>query len=236
MIQGKYFILCLQAAISKVPQNLLMCFATLFICLIIGMGIALIRTYRVPVIAPMLDVVIALCKAFPANLILLICIMVYTNTFNDVIKALHLKITIRDVNLIYIAIVALCIVCLPGISEVLRSGLMAIPRGQFEAGYAIGMTSFQTFRDIILPQMFRVIIPMLTNSTLSLMKTTALVNVMGVSDILKGATDAATDAYCFLEAYLAAAIVFWVIGVIIEKIGKSLEKSFSKSVKQMAMR
>ena len=84
--------------------------------------------------------------------------------------------------------------------------------------------------------MFRVIIPMLTNSTLSLMKTTALVNVMGVSDILKGATDAATDAYCFLEAYLAAAIVFWVLGVIIEKIGKSLEKSFSKSVKQMAMR
>lgn len=62
------------------------------------------RTYRVPIIAPILDVVIALCKAFPANLILLICIMVYTNTFNDVIKALHLKITIRDVNLIYIPI------------------------------------------------------------------------------------------------------------------------------------
>ena len=169
-------------------------------------------------------------KAFPANLILLICVMVYTYTFNDIIALLHLDITIRDVNLIYIAILGLIIVTLPGTSEVLRSGLLAIPRGQFEAGYAVGMTAFQTFRDIILPQMFRVIIPMLTNSTLSLMKATALVNVMGVSDILKGATDAAMDAYCYLEAYVAAALVFWVLGFLIEKVGRGLEAHFGKSV------
>lgn len=232
MIEGRYFILCLQAAIEKIPKNLVMCLATLVICTSLGMFIALARTYRVPVLAPVLDALIALCKAFPANLILLICIMVYTYKFNDFIAFFHLNMTIRDVDLIYIAIFALCIVALPGISEVLRSGLLAIPKGQFEAGYAVGMTAFQTFRDIILPQMFRVVVPTLTNSTLSLMKTTALVNVMGVSDILKGATDAAQDAYCFLEAYLAAAIVFWVIGIIIEQISKALERYFSKSVKQ----
>ena len=66
------------------------------------------------------------------------------------------------------------------------------------------------------------------------MKTTALVNVMGVSDILKGATDAAQDAYCFLEAYLAAALVFWVLGFVIECISKLTENYFSKSVKQIA--
>ena len=170
----------------------------------------------------------AVTKAFPANLILLICVMVYTYTFNDIIALLHLDITIRDVNLIYIAILGLIIVTLPGTSEVLRSGLLAIPRGQFEAGYAVGMTAFQTFRDIILPQMFRVIIPMLTNSTLSLMKATALVNVMGVSDILKGATDAAMDAY------VAAALVFWVLGFLIEKVGRGLEAHFGKSVKRAA--
>ncbi len=106
--------------------------------------------------------------------------------------------------------------------------------GQFEAGYAVGMTAFQTFRDIIFPQMFRVVIPPLTNSILSLLKMTALVNVMGVSDILKSATDAATESYAYLEAYTAAALVFWVLGIVIEQISKMLEKYFAKSVKQIA--
>lgn len=234
MIQSKYFMLCLQAAISKIPRNLTMCFVTLLICSVLGLLIALVRTYRIPVLTPVLDVFIALCKAFPANLVMLICVMVYTYKFNDLIAMLHLKMTIRDVDLIYIAIVALTIVALPGISEVFRSGLLSISKGQFEAGYAVGMTAFQTFRDIIFPQMLRIVVPTLTNSTLSLMKTTALVNVMGVSDILKGATDAAQDAYCFLEAYLAAALVFWVIGFIIERVSKFTESYFSRSVKQIA--
>ncbi|MEZ3434591.1 MAG: ABC transporter permease subunit [Lachnospiraceae bacterium] len=195
---------------------------------------ALVRTYRLPVISKVLDVFMALCKAFPANLILLICIMIYTYKFNDFAAFFHLDVNIRDVNLIYIAILGLTIVSLSGISEVLRSGLIAIPKGQFEAGYAVGMTAFQTFRDIIFPQMFRVVIPPLTNSILSLLKITALVNVMGVSDILKSATDAATESYAFLEAYVAAALVFWVLGIIIERISKMLEKYFAKSVKQIA--
>jgi len=58
--------------------------------------------------------------------------------------------------------------------------------------------------------------------------------VMGVSDILKGATDAAMDAYCYLEAYVAAALVFWVLGFLIEKVGRGLEAHFGKSVKRAA--
>ncbi len=216
-----------------VKVNVLFCRCPV-ICVVLGMLAALVRTYRLPVISKVLDVFMALCKAFPANLILLICIMIYTYKFNDFAAFFHLDVNIRDVNLIYIAILGLTIVSLSGISEVLRSGLIAIPKGQFEAGYAVGMTAFQTFRDIIFPQMFRVVIPPLTNSILSLLKITALVNVMGVSDILKSATDAATESYAFLEAYVAAALVFWVLGIIIERISKMLEKYFAKSVKQIA--
>lgn len=230
----EFLLLCLKAAVKMIPRNLIMCFSTLLICMVLGMLIALVRTYRVPVLAPIFDMLMALCKAFPANLVLLICIMTYSYKFADVVNWLHLDINIKDVNLIYVAIVGLTIVALPGISDVLRSGLIAIPRGQFEAGYAIGMTSFQTFRDIIFPQMFRVIIPPLTNSTLSLMKTTALVYVMGVADILSSSTNAAFSSSCYLEAYTAAAIVFWIIGAIIEKVGAILECEFSKSVKQIA--
>ena len=71
-MQAKYFWMCLEAAVQKIPQNLIMCFSTLLICLVIGLFIALARIYRVPVLAPVLDVLLALTKAFPANLILLI--------------------------------------------------------------------------------------------------------------------------------------------------------------------
>lgn len=234
VVYGKYFWLCFEAAAHQIPQNLIMCFTSLMICMVLGMIVALVRVYRIPVVAPIMDVLTALCKAFPANLILLICFMIYTYKFNDIIALLHLNITIRDVNLIYIAILGLIIVAFPSVSEVLRSGLIAIPKGQFEAGYAVGMTIFQTFRDIIFPQMFRTIIPPLTNTTLSLMKTTALVNVVGVLDILKASTDAAFEAYCYLEAYIAAALIFWMIGIVIEKIGVMLEIHFGKSVKRIA--
>lgn len=233
-MQAKYFMICLEAAISKIPQNLIMCFSTLAICIILGTGIALIRHFRVPYLAPVFDVIISLTKAFPTNLTLLMIFMIYTLTFNDIIALFNLSITIRDVNMIYIAILGLIIVMMPGISETIRGGLRAIPKGQYEAGYAIGLTGFQTFRDIIFPQVFRVIIPTLTNSTLSLMKATALVNVIGVSDVLKGATDAAMDAYCYLEAYVAAAMVFWVLGVLIEKVGHALEAHFNKNLKRIA--
>ena len=233
-MKAQYFFLCLEAAIRKIPQNLIMCFSTLAICLALGMVIALIRTYRIPVLAPLLDILMAVTKAFPANLILLICIMAYTYTFNDIVTFLHLNITIRDVNLIYIAIVGLIIVSLPGISEVLRGGLLGIPKSQFEAGNSVGMTAFQSFGDIIVRDMLRVIIPVLTNSILTLMKSTALVNVMGVSDILRGSIEGATDGYCYLEAYVAAALVFWVLGFMIEKIGRMLEARFNKGIRQIS--
>ena len=93
------------------------------------------------------------------------------------------------------------------------------------------MTPLQTFRDIILPQVLAVSIPNLTNLTLSLMKATALVSVIGVSDILKGAQDAATMAYSFLEAYAAAALVFWGLGALIEQVGSRLEKHFARTTR-----
>ena len=234
MIDAKYFWIGFEAAFTKIPRNLILCFVTLAICCVLGMGIALIRTYHVPFFGHFFDLLIPLGKAFPANLIMLICIMVYTYKFNDVKEFFHLNITIRDVNLVYIAIFALVIVSLPGISELFRSGLKAVSKDQFEAGYAVGMSFMQTFRDIVFPQMIRVVIPNLTNTTLSLMKTTALVNVMGVSDILKEAQDTASIAYCYLEAYLAATVIFWGLGIIIEQTGKILEKYFSKSVKLIA--
>ncbi|MGL6199608.1 MAG: amino acid ABC transporter permease [Lachnospiraceae bacterium] len=224
MINFHYFFNSLRAAISYIPQNLYICVLTVFICMILGTLIAMLRVYKVPFFKPVMDILMALLKAFPANLVLLIVFLLFTNNFNKLSAFFKLNISIQEVNNLYIAIIALIICSLSGISEVIRSGLLSIDKGQYEAGYSVGMTRAHTFLRIILPQAVKAVIPPLTNSVLSVMKTTALVSVIGVVDIMNGALIAANYAYSYLEAYLAAALVFWVIGLILESLSQFAEK------------
>ncbi len=234
MIDMGYFWTCLKAAISYIPQNLFMSLCTLVICVLLGTVIALARVFRVPVAKQVFDVVIALCKAFPANLVLLIVYLLVTNNFAAIMAFFHLNISIQDLNMTVIAIAALVICCLSGISEVIRGGLQAIDKGQYEAGEAMGLTWMQTFLHIIVPQVVRTVVPPLTNSILSLLKATALVSVIGVMDIMNGALIAANQSYSYLEAYIAAALVFWVLGLLLERLSKLVERHFGKSVKDLA--
>ena len=234
MINFTYFMTCLKAAVHYIPQNFILTFWTLLVSIIIGTLIAMCRSYNVPVAKQIFTALMALGKALPTNLVLLVCMMLYTNNFARVTKALHINVSIKNVSLNYVAVFALVICVVPSISEVIRGGLLSVNKGQYEAGYSIGLTKAQTFFNIILPQVIRVIIPPLTNSILSLMKTTALVSVIGVFDILNGAKTAASEAYCYLEAYIAAALVFWVIGFVLEQISRRVEKQFNRSVKILA--
>lgn len=224
----------LKAAIAAIPLNFILVFWTLLFSVILGSLMAMARVYRIPVLNQLCTAVMALCKALPTNLVLLIIMLIYTNNFAKITKALGLHISIKDVSMNYVAVVALVICSLPGISEVIRGGLISVHKGQYEAGYSIGLTKAQTFFHIIVPQVIRVIVPPLTNSILSLVKTTALVSVIGVMDILNSSTTAAAVAYSYLEAYIAAALVFWVIGIILEKISSRVERYFTRSVKIVA--
>ena len=81
--------------------------------------------------------------------------------------------------------VALGVVFSSYASEVFLSAFRAIPRGQYEGGYAVGLTSGQTMRLVVLPQLIRIALPGLANLWLILLKDTALVSVIGLSDILR---------------------------------------------------
>ena len=75
-------------------------------------------------------------------------------------------------------------------AEIYRAGIDAIPRGQFEAGQAIGLSTFDLMRDVVLPQAIRIVIPPLTNNSINVMKDTALASVVAMPDLLKQATQA----------------------------------------------
>ena len=96
-------------------------------------------------------------------------------------------------------------------SEIMRAGIQSIPRGQVYAGQAMGMTYGQNMRLVVLPQAFRNMLPVLLTQTIILFQDTSLVYAIGAYDLLKGFVTAGKIYGRPEEAYLLAAIVYFVV-------------------------
>lgn len=88
------------------------------------------------------------------------------------------------------AALALTVVSGAYTAEIFRAGIEAIPRGQFEASQALGLSFRYMMRDVVLPQAIRIVIPPLTNNSINVIKDTALASVVAMPDLLKQATQA----------------------------------------------
>ncbi|WP_334154677.1 amino acid ABC transporter permease [Tepidimonas sp.] len=96
-------------------------------------------------------------------------------------------------------------------SEIVRAGIQSIPRGQVYAGQALGLTYGQNMRFVILPQAFRNMLPVFLTQTIILFQDTSLVYAIGAYDMLKGFEVAGKNYGRPIEAYLAAAVVYFAI-------------------------
>ena len=96
-------------------------------------------------------------------------------------------------------------------SEIMRAGIQSVPRGQVFAGEAMGMTYGQNMRLVILPQALRNMLPVLLTQTIILFQDTSLVYAIGAYDMLKGFEVAGKNFGRPIEAYLAAAVVYFVM-------------------------
>ena len=96
-------------------------------------------------------------------------------------------------------------------SEIMRAGIQSVPKGQVQAGYAVGMTYPQTMQLIVLPQAFRNMLPVLLTQTIILFQDTSLVYAIGAYDLLKGFEIAGKNFNRPVETYLVAALVYFVI-------------------------
>ena len=97
--------------------------------------------------------------------------------------------------------------------EIMRAGIQSIPRGQVQAAQALGMTYWTSMKDIILPQAFRNMLPVLLTQTIILFQDTSLVYVISVTDFLGAASKVAQRDGRLVEMYLFAAIVYFVISL-----------------------
>lgn len=112
-------------------------------------------------------------------------------------------------------------------AEIYRAGIQSIDRGQYEAAKTLGFTRTQTMFKIIIPQTIRRIIPPVSNETITLVKDTALANVIAVPELLKAAKDA-TSRDANVTAYFIVAVFYLLITFVLTLGYRYLEKRFSR--------
>lgn len=112
-------------------------------------------------------------------------------------------------------------------SEIMRAGIQSISRGQVYAGQAVGLTYAQNMRYVILPQAFRNMLPVLLTQTIILFQDTSLVYAIGAYDLLHGFEVAGKNYARPVEAYLAAAVVYFAICFSLSMVVKRLQQKIA---------
>jgi general L-amino acid transport system permease protein len=114
------------------------------------------------------------------------------------------------------------------LAEVIRGGLQALPRGQYEAADALGLSYWQTQGKIILPQALKIAIPPIVNTFIGLFKDTSLVAIVSLTDLLLATRQALGDPewrQYFIEAYIFISVIYWVFCYFMSKYSQHLERT-----------
>ena len=111
--------------------------------------------------------------------------------------------------------------------EIFRAGIQAIPKGKYEAAHTLGMNYVQTMRRIVLPQVIRIILPPISNETITLVKDTSLVYVLAMNDLMRTARNLVQRDFN-ITPFIVAGCFYLFATLILTLIFERLEKHFSK--------
>lgn len=119
------------------------------------------------------------------------------------------------------------------ISEIMRGGILSVDSGQMEGGRAMGLSFSATMMKIVIPQAVKNIIPTLGNEFIALIKETSVVSFVGATDLYKAFNTAGTNSYEFMVPYLAMALIYIVMVLVITLLIKLIERRMRKGDKSM---
>ncbi len=111
--------------------------------------------------------------------------------------------------------------------EIFRAGIQAIPKGQYEAAKTLGMNYVQTMKRIILPQVFKIILPPVSNETITLVKDTSLIYVLAMNDLLRTTRNLVQRDFNIMP-FVVAAVFYLVMSMILTYGFNKLEKHFAR--------
>jgi polar amino acid transport system permease protein len=192
--------------------------ATLAVCtlpvgLVVGFFLAIAKQTKEPYLRAAADIYTTLFRGLPELLTLTIVYYGLQEALQALLQNFGYEGKI-EINAFVAGMIALGIVFAAYCSEVLQSAFKAIPLGQYEGGYAIGLSKGKTMRLVVLPQLVRIALPGLGNLWMTLLKDTALVSIIGLSDIMRQTQIAARVSKQAFFFYGVACLLFLVLAIL----------------------
>ena len=204
-----------QYLLKGLGNTLLITFFAVIIGILIGFLIAIVRTSHdrngsLPLLNGICRLYLTIIRGTPVMVQLLIIYYVILANINT--------------SKILVAVVAFGLNSAAYVAEIVRSGIMAVDIGQFEAGRSLGLNYNQTMRSIILPQAVKNILPALCNEFISLLKETSISGYIGLMDLTKGGDIIRSTTFQAMIPLISVAIIYLVMVVGLSKIVGILER------------
>lgn len=218
----KYVWTYVRLVVAYIPSTLEILVFSLLLALILGTIAAIIRLNRVPVLNPVIRVIMSFVRGTP----------VITQLF---IIYFGLPQILRNMGLDVSGVPGYVFVIITygfnigaAVAENLRAAFASIGKGQKEAAYTVGLNSFDAYRLIIVPQAMLVAVPNFSNIFVAALKNTSLAFSVGVVEMMSRARLLGGSSFHFLEAYLSAAIIYYVMYLVISFAFRMLERYLSR--------
>ncbi|WP_159884952.1 amino acid ABC transporter permease [Paenibacillus puerhi] len=213
--------LFLPKLLAYLHVTLFILFVSLLTGIVIGSILALIRLYKVPVLSKAVVVFVSFMRGTP---ILIQLFLVYYG-LPELLRMLGVDLS--NVHALAFVILTYGLHIAAFFSEIARSAVVTVERGQLDAAYAIGMTGREAFLRIVLPQALIVALPNMGNLVISSLKDTSLAFSLGVMDMSGRAETLGTTNH-YLEIYMALAVIYYAVSLTLEKLFAWAERRFQR--------
>ena len=185
-------------------------FATVF-GILLGIITAIIRINKIPVLNQIMGIYISFMRGTP----MLVQMMLVYYGLPAILEGLF-QWNINRWDKVLFVYITFALNQGAFLSEIFRSAILAVPSGQSEAGYSVGMTRIQTFKNIVLPQAVRVALPGFGTDFIGLFQNTSLAFLIGVVDVMGRAKTIGTATKHVIEAYVFIALLFTVVSIVMQ--------------------
>lgn len=215
-------------ALSGVPITLVVTIVALLIALPAGFLLALTRINKMPVLNRIAQVYVSFVRGTP---IIIQIFIVYSSVpllLTAFFTKYDISISVYDIHPIWYAFIVFSFNTTAVLIEVFRSALSTVDKGQLEAAHSVGLTNFQAFRRIIIPQSLVVAMPNICTATVNLIKATSLGYAMSLQEITLKAKVAANVGYNYVEAYIDIFLVYLILCSVVEYAFKRYEKRLAR--------
>lgn len=217
-----FIISTLIKALSGVPVTLGIMIVAILLSFFPALFLALGRLYKVKGVTGFSIIYLAFIRSTPPILLILFFYSLFPSVLNSLLKGTGIN--VFEINPIFYAFIIFSLMTTGSLSEIIRSAILTVDKGQLEAAQAIGLSNTQAYLRIIFPQALRSALPNLCNLVINLVKGTSLVFVMTVKDITAIAKVEAAYGYQYFESYFVIFIIYILICGSIQYIFRSLEK------------